>query len=32
MDEPQVLKVPVENNMDMGYLMPVYSKWVTSQF
>lgn len=32
LDEPQVLKVPVENNMDMGFLMPVYSKWVTSQF
>jgi hypothetical protein len=32
MDEPQVLKIPVENNMDMGFLMPVYSKWVTSQF
>jgi hypothetical protein len=30
MDEPQVLKIPVENNMDMGFLMPVYSKWVTS--
>jgi hypothetical protein len=27
-----VLKIPVENNMDMGFLMPVYSKWVTSQF
>jgi hypothetical protein len=25
-----VLKIPVENNMDMGFLMPVYSKWVTS--
>ena len=32
LDEPQVLKVPVENNMDMGFTMPVYSKWVTSQF
>lgn len=32
MDKPQVLKIPVENNMDMGFLMPVYSKWVTSQF
>jgi len=31
MDEPQVLKFPVENNMDMGFTMPVYSKWVTSQ-
>ena len=32
LDEPQVVKVPVENNMDMGFLMPVFSKWVTSQF
>lgn len=30
MDEPQMIKVPVENTMDMGFLMPVYSKWVTS--
>lgn len=30
MDEPQMLKIPLENNMDMGFLMPVYSKWVTS--
>jgi hypothetical protein len=32
MDEPQMIKVPVENTMDMGFLMPLYSKWVTSQF
>ncbi len=32
MDEPQMIKVAVENTMDMGFLMPVYSKWVTSQF
>lgn len=31
MDEPQMIKVAVESNMDMGFLMPVYSKWVTSQ-
>lgn len=32
MDEPQMIKVPVENTMDMGFLMPIYSKWATSQF
>lgn len=31
LDEPQMIKVPVENVMDMGFLMPLYSKWVTSQ-
>jgi hypothetical protein len=30
MDEPQMIKVPVEHTMDMGFLMPLYSKWVTS--
>jgi len=29
-DEPQMIKVPIENVMDMGYLMPLYTKWVTS--
>lgn len=32
MDEPQMIKVPLENTMDMGFLMPLYSKWATSQF
>ncbi len=27
-----MIKVPVENSLDMGFLMPLYSKWVTSQF
>lgn len=31
LDEPQMIKVPMENTMDMGFLMPLYSKWVTSQ-
>lgn len=31
MDEAQMIKVAVENNMDMGNLMPLYSKWATSQ-
>ena len=30
MDEPQLIKVAVENTMDMGFLMPAYSKWATS--
>ena len=32
MDEPQQIKVAVENTMDMGFLMPLYCKWATSQF
>jgi len=31
MDEPQLIRVPVHNVMDMGFLMPLWCKWVTSQ-
>jgi hypothetical protein len=27
-----MIKVAVENNMDMGFAMPAYVKWATSQF
>lgn len=30
-EEPQMVKVAIETNMDMGFLMPTYSKWLTSQ-
>lgn len=30
-DEPQTLRIAVENPMDMGHLIPMYSKWLTSQ-
>lgn len=26
-----MIKVPIENSMDMGISMPLYSKWITSQ-
>jgi len=32
MDEPQMIKVPIENSLDLGFSMPSYTKWVTSQF
>lgn len=32
MDEPQLLRVPIENSLDLGFSMPAYTKWVTSQF
>lgn len=31
MDEPQLIQVPIENSMDMGFSMPTYTKWLTSQ-
>ena len=31
-DEPQLLRVPIENSLDLGFSMPAYTKWVTSQF
>lgn len=31
-DEPQLISVPVENSLDLGFSMPSYTKWVTSQF
>ena len=30
-DEPQIIQVPVESSLEMGFLMPKYIKWVTSQ-
>lgn len=30
-DKPQMTKVPVENSLDLGFSMPVYTKWLTSQ-
>ena len=30
-DIPQNIRVAIESNMDMGFLMPTYSKWLTSQ-
>lgn len=30
-DMPQNIRVAIESNMDMGFLMPTYSKWLTSQ-
>ena len=29
-DEPQLLRIPVENSLDLGFSMPAYTKWVTS--
>ena len=31
-DKPQMIQVPVENSMNLGFCMPLYTKWVTSQF
>ena len=31
-DEPQQLRIPIENSLDLGFSMPAYTKWVTSQF
>jgi len=31
-DEPQMLRIPIENSLDLGFSMPAYTKWVTSQF
>lgn len=30
-DEPQVLQIPVDGCLELGFLMPKYTKWVTSQ-
>ncbi|CAI2360433.1 unnamed protein product [Moneuplotes crassus] len=30
-EQPQMARVAIECNMDMGFLMPTYSKWMTSQ-
>ena len=29
-DEPQLMRVPIENSLDLGFSMPAYTKWVTS--
>lgn len=31
-DDPQVLQIPIENSLDLGFSMPAYTKWATSQF
>lgn len=31
-DDPQMLQIPIENSLDLGFSMPIYTKWVTSQF
>jgi hypothetical protein len=31
-DDPQVLQIPIENSLDLGFGMPAYTKWATSQF
>ena len=31
-DEPQLVSIPIENSLDLGFSMPSYTKWVTSQF
>ena len=30
-EPPQMVSVAIETNLDMGFLMPTYSKWLTSQ-
>lgn len=30
-ESAQMVRVAIETNMDMGFLMPTYSKWMTSQ-
>lgn len=29
-DEPLILQIPIEGCLEMGFLMPKYTKWVTS--
>lgn len=31
-DDPQILSIPIENSLDLGFSMPAYTKWATSQF
>jgi hypothetical protein len=31
-DEPLLIKEPMTNSFDLGFSMPTYTKWVTSQF
>ena len=30
MDDPQILSIPIENSLDLGFSMPAYTKWITS--
>jgi hypothetical protein len=30
LDEPQVIKEPITNSLELGFSMPAYTKWVTS--
>ena len=32
MDDPQMIHIPIENSLDLGFGMPAYTKWATSQF
>ena len=31
-DDPQLISIPIENSLDLGFSMPAYTKWATSQF
>ena len=31
-DKPQLISIPIENSLDLGFSMPAYTKWITSQF
>lgn len=31
-DEPQTVQIPIDGSLDMSFMMPKYTKWVTSQF
>jgi hypothetical protein len=31
-DKPQLVSIPIENSLDLGFSMPAYTKWITSQF
>lgn len=31
MDKPQIVKEPITNSLDMGFSMPAFTKWATSQ-
>ena len=29
-DDPQTIQIPIDGSLDMSFLMPKYTKWVTS--
>jgi len=31
-EEPQTIQIPIDGSLDLSFLMPKYTKWVTSQF